>query len=269
MCSNQHSTFLLICHADRLRMYEDFQKMCAALSYNQNPNNMTAAVLDFRKHCKGLGLKVPADAHKFVKHWGQHWNQHGNLDGRTGNCGRKPALTQEDAELLVAEMMSWQKFGLTGPFVSLKQLQTTSPLAKAILDRAAATPSTIIRALKKIEPKLAYRKLTVKQKLSKQQRADRLRVATHHISVSDRVLECVVWIDAKTMYMTIKTRCGWIRVDDGTPFETTRPASKKNPITLRYYIGVCARAGAVFLMFYTGTTGMKADRDPTCVWLVS
>jgi hypothetical protein len=169
----------------------------------------------------------------------------------------------------VQDMMNWAKFGLKGPFSSLKQLKKASPRAKAILEAADAATSTVIKVLRKIEPKLAYKNLAVKQKLTRSQRAARLRVATHHITVKDKRLECVVWIDAKTMYMTIKTRWGWVRVDDEDIFETTRPASKKNPITLRYYIGVCARAGAVFLMFYTGTTGMKADRDPTLIFLVS
>jgi hypothetical protein len=252
-----------------MRDFEHHHRVLAALSYMEFSDNINRAVKAFTKHCNTLDLKVPADPRKFVQHWGQEWQKLGTVVGRASRSGRKPKLSDDDAALLVADMMSWAKFGLEGPFTSLKQLKNTSLRAKAILEAAGAATSTIIRKLKKIEPKLAYKKLTVKQKLSPKQRSARLRVATHHLTVDDKVLECVVWVDAKTMYMTIKTRCGWIRVDDGTPFETTRPASKKNPITLRYYIGVCARAGAVFLMFYTGTTGMKADRDPTCVWLVS
>jgi hypothetical protein len=252
-----------------MKDYEHHHRVLAALSYMEFSDNINAAVQDFSKHCHILDLKVPADPRKFVQRWGQEWQKHHSVVGRASRSGRKPKLSDDDAALLIVDMMNWAKFGLKGPFVSLKQLKKTSPQAKAILEAADASTSTIIRKLKEIEPKLAYKKLTVKPKLSRPQRSARLRVATHHITLNDRVLECVVWVDAKTMYMTIKTRCGWIRVDDGTPFETTRPASKKNPITLRYYIGVCAHAGAVFLMFYTGTTGMKADRDPTCVWLVS
>lgn len=252
-----------------MKLYEQNHRVLAALSYMQHKGNMTAALKAFTNSCGTLGLKLPADPRKFVQHWGQEWEQHQSVTGKASHSGRKPKLSDEDAEQLVADMMNWAKFGLKGPFTSLKQLKNNSPRAKVILQAAAAATSTVIKALKKIEPKLAYKNLSVKQKLSRKQRAARLRVATHHLTVSDKVLECVVWIDAKTMYMTIKTRCGWVRVDDEVPFETTRPASKKNPITLRYYIGVCARAGAVFLMFYTGTTGMKANRDPTCVFLVS
>lgn len=252
-----------------MKEYEHHQRVLAALSYMEFSDNTNAAVKAFTKHCRTLGLKAPTDSRKFVQHWGQEWQKHSSVEGRASHSGRKTKLSKQDAELLVADLMNWAGFGLKGPFVSLKQLRKKSPQAKAILEAAAAADSTVIRRLKQIEPKLAYKKLPAKQKLKPYQRLARVRVATHHIEVNDKVLECVVWVDAKTMYMTIKTRCGWIRVDEGTPFETTRPASKKDPITLRYYIGVCARAGAVFLMFYTGTTGMPANRDPTCVFLVS
>lgn len=252
-----------------MKEYEHHHRVLAALSYKRFSDNISAAVRDFTKSCSDLDLKPPADARKFVQHWGRQWEKFHHVAGKASNSGRKHKLSEDDAALLVADMMNWAKFGLKGPFASLRQLKKHSPRAKKILEAAAAATSTVIARLKEIEPKLAYKKLTVKQKLTTVQRADRLRVATLHWAVRDRVLECVVWIDAKTMYMTIKTRCGWVRVDKEVPFETTRPASKKNPITLRYYIGVCARAGAVFLMFTRGTTDLHKHSAAHPQFLVS
>jgi hypothetical protein len=252
-----------------MRVYEEVHRVLAARSFAVKDGNVAAAVEDFRNDCDKLGLKHPADVSHFVRYWGTFWKKHRHVRGKASSCGRKRKLSQEDAELLVADLMSWAKFGLKGPFQSLEQLKQVSPRAKAILEAANAATSTVISTLKEIEPKLAYKKLTVKQKLSKKQMQQRLLVAQKHVNVPRTMLHRVVWVDAKTMYMTIKTRCGWVRLDDEIPFETTRPASKKKPITLRYYIGVCARAGAVFLAFYTGTTGMPANRDPQHIYLVS
>ena len=116
---------------------------------------------------------------------------------------------------------------------------------------------------------MKYELLVYKQKLTARQRAARDRVAQHHITISDTQLELVVWDDAKTMYMQLKSRHGWVVHGEAVPIPTTRPVGKKNPITLKYYIGVCGRTGAVFLRFYTGTTGMKADRNPSRPYLVS
>lgn len=249
--------------------YSLAHKVNAALSYRKFPDNPAAQRKDFINSCQSLGLEVPKATQKFIKSYGPTWCPIKTAKGNRHKCGRKRKISEENAELLVADLMNWAGFELKGPFKSLKQLQKLSPRANAILEAANAAESTVIAALKRVEPKLVYKKLTVKQRLTKKQRTARLRVAQHHITVDKKTLALVVWVDAKTMYMTIKTRCGWVRVDDELPFETTRPSSKKNPITLRYYIGVCAKAGAVFLEFYTGTTGMPANRDPDHVYLVS
>jgi hypothetical protein len=267
---SQHTTVLpVILPTGTMPAYTVAHKVSAALSFRKFQPNIDAAVEDFTNSCSTLGLKLPKAPRHFVKVYGPSWDPETTCKGARHKCGRKRKISQESAELLVADLMNWAGFGLKGPFKSLKQLKQLSGRAKEILEAAKAAESTVIAALKRVEPKLAYKKLTVKQKLTKKQRAARVRVAQHHLTVDNKTLEVVVWVDAKTMYMTIKTRCGWVRVDDELPFETTRPGAKKNPITLRYYIGVCAKAGAVFLEFYTGTTGMPANRDPQHVYLVS
>lgn len=89
------------------------------------------------------------------------------------------------------------------------------------------------------------------------------------LAEEENVREFVVWIDAKTMHMSITNRKGWVLLGSEDVFETTHPASKKKPIVLKYYIAVNYRLGKVGLRFYTGTTGMKADRDPSRPYLVS
>jgi hypothetical protein len=267
---SQHTTvFPLMLPTGTMPAYPVAHQVTAALSYKKFYPNIGAAVTDFTNSCENLGLKVPKAARKYIEAYGRSWDPNRICKGNRHKCGRKRKISEENAELLVADLMNWTKFGLKGPFKSLKQLQQLSGRAKEILEAANAAESTVIAALKRVEPKLAYKKLTVKQRLTKKQRTERVRVAQHHLTVDSKTLAFVVWVDAKTMYMTIKTRCGWVRVDDELPFETTRPGSKKKPITLRYYIGVCAKAGAVFLEFYTGTTGMPANRDPQHVYLVS
>lgn len=265
---NQDTSFCLNCHTGPMKEYEQVHRVLAAHSFMLHDGSISAALKAFSISCTTLGIKPPRDPRSFVARWGRQWLANQHVSGTASNSGRKPKLSTQNAELLVADLMNWAGFDLAGPFSSLDELKQKSPRAKAILEAAKAATSTVIRHLKRIEPKLAYKKLTVKQKLTSKQKAARLRVAQHHVTVSDNTLSRVVFVDAKTMYMTIKKRCGWVRLDDELPFETIRPYSKKNPITLRYYIGVCGRAGGVFLTFYTGTTGMTADRHPSNPYLV-
>jgi hypothetical protein len=202
-----------------------------------------------------MKLEVPKAAPQSCSRWNKQYDTEGHLEGNAHLSGRKPKISKGAAEQLVTELKNWRDLGLNGPFASIRQLKQTSPTARAILQEADAAVSTIIRAVQSFEPYMRYELLVYKQKFN--------------ITISDKQLELVVWIDAKTMYMLLKNRHGWVVHGEAVPIPTTRPMGKKDPITLKYYIGVCGRTGAVLLCFYTGTTGMKADRNPNKVYLVS
>jgi hypothetical protein len=252
-----------------MKQYELGQKVLAVSAFKHHKGDITAAKAEFIARCQELDISIPKDPNKFIKDWAAVWDQEGNLDGHAHNSGRKRKLPKDQTQQLLDAIKDWAGAGLDGPFHSILHLKQHSPTTRAILEAAEAHASTVIRALKKLEPKLRFKNLRIKQKLTQKQKEDRLRVAQHHSQVSDSTLECVIWVDAKVMNMTISSVRGWVVQGEELPYETTRPASKKNPIVLKYYIGVCARTGAVFLRFYTGTTGMAADRDPSRPYLVS
>lgn len=181
--------FWLNCHTGTMKVYADFHRVMAAVSFMRAKGEINAALADFTASCAATSKKLPKDARAFVLRWGQYYKNNNHVMGDAASSGRKPKLSKEDATLLVADIMNWAKFGLKGPFSSIGQLKKSSPKAKEILEEAAAAPCTIIKALKKIEPKLAYKKLTVKQKLTRKQRIERVRVAEHHVQVSDRTTQ--------------------------------------------------------------------------------
>jgi transposase len=252
-----------------MRYTRQYKRVLAVSSYKASNISLKAAAKAFKAHCKSMKLDPPADVEGYIRRWHRYYEKKGHVEGDSQSSGRKPKITKSAAAQLVADLRNWADFGLTGPFASIKELQETSPTARAILQEANAAVSTIIRAVQACEPSMQFELLAAKQKLTEQQMAARVRTALQHITISDQQLELVVWIDAKTMYMVLRARKGWVIHGEAVPIQTTRPASKKNPIMLKYYIGVCARTGAVFLRFYTGTTGMKADRNPSRPYLVS
>lgn len=203
--------------------YSPAHKALAARSYHTFKNDIHAAVADFTSSCETLSLKVPGAPLKFVQAYGKGWNPGTTVKGKRHLCGRKRKISTENAELLVADLMNYAGFGLKGPFKSLNQLMKKSARAKVILQAAAAAESTVIAALRRVEPKLVYEKLTVKKRLTKKQKAARKRIAEEHLKVPDKTLELVVWVDAKSMYMTIKTRCGWVRTDASCPSRLPDP----------------------------------------------
>jgi hypothetical protein len=252
-----------------MKVYGEGHRVLAVCNYLAQSDSINAATVGFINDCNLLCYPVPKDARGFVQYWGRYFKQHNDVAGAASNSGRKRKLTDAQAEILALELLNWAQAGRKGPYKSIKELRKHSPVAAHIISTTEASDQLVVAAIKKVEPRFTYKLLTVKQKLTPNQRKARLRVAQQHMRVRARTLQRVVWIDAKTMYMTIKTRRGWVLVDNEEPFETTRPASKKNPTTLRYYIAVNYLAGTVYIRFITGTTGMPADRDPSRPYLVS
>ena len=73
-------------------------------------------------------------------------------------------------------------------------------------------------------------------------------------------------MDAKTLYVNLKHRHGWIDRASATPEDHVlqhRLAGQDNKLNCanRYCAAVNAKVGQVTLHFITGTTGMSAQRD--------
>jgi len=231
--------------------------------------SVSNAAIVFLNKCKLMGLKPPRAPTSFVRYWGQQWQTHRSTAGHAGNSGRPRKLSLKDAKACLDQLFKWREAGLRGPYRSLHDLVKNSSVVSKIVSRTGASKRTLLRAMQEICPTLQFKKLKVKAKLTEHHKQKRVEVCTKHLGVSDKTLETVVWIDAKTMYMNITHRYGWVDASKEDVFETKRTSSRKaNIIKLKYYIAVNARVGAVALHFYTGTTGMPAQRDGT-IYLVS
>lgn len=243
-----------------MKAYDDGYRMLAASCWVEANKDTKAATTDFTTRMQHLNLKLPRDAASYVARWGQFFVEHQHVKGNASNSGRKRKLADEDAAQLADDLINYSQFEVEGPFTSIKELKRTSKRAKAILEAAAVHNSTVTRAVKRAEPELAYEELDIKQKLRPRQRQARCSTAQHHKQVAHKRLACVVFVDAKVIYCTIRRRKAWVLRKRKVPFETVRPAGKKTPPQLRYYIGVGERAGKAFLKFVTGTTGFQPAR---------
>ena len=245
----------------KLKHYEEARPH-AASAWMQCTGGISNSTNMFINTCKLLGLEIPADPKSFVTYWGKQHLKQGSIKGGASNSGRLPKLSVRQARCCLDVVLGWKKDGLKGPYRSVHELVSKSAVVKQIMESTNASPVTLTRAMKRLCPTLSYKKLTVKAKLTTAHKHARVVVCRKHLQVSDDTLETVVWIDAKTMYMNITDRYGWIDTTEEDCFETKRPATRKsNIIKLKYYIAVNARLGAVKLVFYTGTTGMPATRD--------
>jgi hypothetical protein len=141
-----------------------------------------------------------------------------------------------------------------------------------MLQARGASDSTVERAVHYECPEMVFGDLVVKPKYTCKQLNDRYSTAAGHLetfTTSFRVGQRVIWIDAKTMPMQVNSKKGWFIPSEKDTFETTLPTNLKQPLVLKYYIAVNYLLGALELVFYTGTTGMPADRNPGAPYKVS
>ena len=248
--------------------YPEHVKILGALAFARADGDTALAMTEFLSFCSKLKIKAPDDAATFVKSWGPEWEKHGNVIGNASNSGRKRKLPDEQVEKLMGEILGWKQAGMKGPYRSVAELLENSTVAAEIVSNSGVSHDTVIRRLKEKNPNLQYLKLGVKPSHTQRQLDDRYYTAAAHLEEPTSVRERVVFIDAKTMYMKINSRSGWVDVTVEDTFSTPFPASMKSPMALKYYIAVNHRMGKVLLVFYTGTTGMPANRDPNSPYLV-
>ncbi|WIA15080.1 hypothetical protein OEZ85_001778 [Tetradesmus obliquus] len=237
----------------------------AAEAYVAKKGDIPTATAEFLTRCQNLEIKAPRDAASFVERWGQRWVEDGSIEGHGSNSGRKRMLSSDDGQLVVGYLKKGRADADGGVYGSIRELRQECPEVDEMLQARGASDSTVERAVHYECPEMVYGDLVVKPKYTCKQLNDRYSTAAGHLetfTTSFRVGQRVIWIDAKTMPMHVNSKKGWFIPSEKDTFETTLPTNLKQPLVLKYYIAVNYLLGALELVFYTGTTGMPADRNP-------
>lgn len=221
----------------------------------------------FRASVENSQLSMPAAPEKMIRKWGKQLKKKGHVNPAHSSAGRNPKLSDEHVQTLVGELLGWRKAGLTAPYPSIKRFCYDNPVAKKICNEAGVGEKTILRRLKAVVPSLGHARLRVKGKLTAKQKQQRVKACRRLLRVPMKDLEWVVWVDAKTLYVNITHRHGWIDKATANHEELVlehKLAGKRSSktIQLKYYAAVNAKVGTVSLIFITGTTGLKANSGP-------
>jgi len=226
---------------------------------------ITRAVALFKAECPDCNQKKPA---RYIQYWAEHLRLYGHLATRHGG-GAEPAVPDADAEAAVE--LLYQGFEAEGQhlaFTSIGQALALCPALKAIQVRCGVTEGTLLRAIKRVRWSVRRRLLKLKNWLSPQHQAARLRDC--NILVKDWPVERlrrVFWIDAATII--IKPHGMRVYLPPGCrALVFSDPRMPKHPSQIKkmkFYICVNAILGPVALVFVTGTS----ELEPAGNWLVS
>ena len=148
---------------------------------------------------------------------GEQLKKQQNVRGGQHRSGRKPKLSSEQVNQLIKQLLGWREAGLTAPYASIARFCVGQPHSKANQGCIRAGTKTVYRQLKAEIPSLGHAKLTVKTQLTQDQKNARIAACRRLERKPLRDLEWVVWVDAKTLYVNLKHRHGWIDRASATP----------------------------------------------------
>jgi len=228
---------------------------------NQFPNKLADAGRYLLQKCKEAGVKAPANPEGYVKYWKGRMTARGDITSKAQHSGRKPKLTDARVQAAYKAILAWEKAGRDRPYESADDVAAACPHVKKLLERTGAKINTLIARIKKRHPYFGRHLLRAKWHMTAECKQDRLTTAQDLLSNYSDKLDYVVHLDAKTVYLQEKVIYGYVDLAVGYSVSYFAAATKNNRvIKLRYYAAVNAKLGAFFIMYYTGTTDMPANR---------
>lgn len=205
---------------------------------------------------------MPANPHEYVADWGPRLGDDGVIEGLASNSGRHRVLTDAQVTACYVEARNWWLAGRQGPYTSAEELITESAVVHDIVTGAGITPETLTNNLKEFDPRFKYGPVRDRAYLDDIHRQNRIDTSQRNMERLPRDKHAVVWVDEKVMCLSKDSYRGWfVAGEEDWHWRSRVPRVQNKPVKLKYIIGVNYTLGPVFLKFFTGTTGMPADRD--------
>lgn len=234
----------------------------AALAMATALGDMRMAIALFTTYCAQLHLPLPKNIPQFIRTWAPRLTPDGFIIRHAGNAGRPPSTSPQMVEAAYQAVINWKKAGFDRPFASIEQAVARSPEIQKVLRESGISPERLFDLMKEAHPHLRFGKITVRWKLTDDNKAERVSVCTTLKRMYRNLLHRLVFVDAKTICMCEEEIMGWVDTSVPGYAEGIRPATYKSRIIrLRYYAAVHCKLGPVFLKFYTGTSGMDHTHD--------
>lgn len=233
----------------------------AILAFSLAAGDLGAAVPEFLRFCNQVGVNPPRNARQFIQLWAGRHNKRGQIDRHSTRAGRHEKLTEAMVVQAYKGITGWAEAGRKRPYESVRDIERQCPAVRAVLRDSKATMNTLMQRLKEKYPKLQYKEMKVKWRLTDDNKLARYWVCEELLDRFKHLLHRVVFVDAKTVMVCQGTIKGWVDTSLPNFCEGIKPAMYKGKILrLKYYAAVHATLGPVLMKCYTGTSGMPGKR---------
>jgi hypothetical protein len=237
-------------------------KYAAGLAWKRKKGNAAAATTAFHKYLLEAGYELPTNPHEYVTTWGPRLHDNGEIEDHASNRGRPKTLTVAQIATCYVECLNWWQAGRAAPYASAEQLITDNAVVHTIVTDAGITPETLTRNLKDYDPHFKYGPLHDRAYLDERHRQDRVECSMVNKERLPADKPYVVWVDEKVLCLSQETCMGWYSsAAEDYHWRLPVPTHQSKPIKIKYIIGVNYLLGPVWIKFFTGTSGMPANRE--------
>lgn len=234
-------------HSDRFADRHD-----AIRFYYQEREDIDAAVAAFRAAHPERNKKT---AKQFINTWvGNFTERHCLYD--KAHTGRPLLISDEEA--LEASLA----FGCD-KYTSVAEAMEQSPYIKRLVEEKGVSEQMLRRRMWQVNPRLVLHTPQLKKAMTRSQKTVRLTRAAELLLLTDEQLARVVWMDAKTIWVTpqrLKEKVYGIRgFADQDALRISVDNVCENGVRLKFFTGVTMDKGAVFMFFTSETTDLYPD----------
>jgi hypothetical protein len=242
--------------------YPPVYQYTAGLAWRASSGNLVDATAEFRKRLQAAHYDLPSNPGEYVQIWGPRLGDDGVVEGCAHSSGRHKVLTERQVTACYVEARNWWLAGRQGPYTSAEQLIAESAVVHNIVTDAGITPETLTNNLKEFDPRFKYGVVRDRAYLDDQHRQSRIDVSAENKARLQADKAAVVWVDEKVICLSKESYMGWFSAgEEDWHWRTPVPRYNKSAAKLKYIIGVNYLLGPVWIKFFTGTSGMAADRD--------
>jgi hypothetical protein len=194
-----------------------------------------------------------------LKRWADGWADRDNYERKKGG-GRPFKITssEELTQCCTALKRGRRIGGVYRHYTSIKEAAAYEKVIRTTAKKYGVTLQHLLRALHRHDPNLARGKEKLRRYLDKEHRAERRRIARAMLRKPLSYFKRVFWLDAKHLYVVPPVGYVWCDAAELGSLFVEDPAARTKPLCLNYYAVVNWFAGAVDLLWVTGTSGLKS-----------
>lgn len=237
--------------------YSEKVRKDGAKAWLQNPGNPKAAAQAFKKMQPDAATKMPRPE-KNLKRWAEQWDDRDSFADKP-RSGRPPTI--QDTSLLAkcaAALKRVRKIGgVWRHYESITEAAKYESVLRKAMDTYNVTAAHLLKAVHRFDPSLVRGKEKLRRYLDNSHRQQRVKIAKRLLRLPLKYFKKVFWLDAKHLYIVPPTGHVYCDAAERSSLFVEDPKAKGKPMCLHYYAMVNWFTGAVYIIWVTGTTGMK------------